>query len=318
MSLSGKSTTDLGRRRYDSEILEPLVGLSPVNIHDLIALRESSAEALLHFQRSSDGEIEIVDEILFTEDGSIRLRLYIPRSGYTGGLLWVHGGAFVLGSPEVDDDLCRHLALTHRLIIVSPDYRLAPEHPHPAAELDCYAAFTFLRNLVSEISEEATIVVAGASAGGALALETALSAISFDFKVERLMLAYPVVDSSLTSESMKKYESAPIFDGAHAQVMWDRYLGERDGNAWSNPLKNPNLQKLPLTLVITTENDPLRDEGLELVRSLLSAGVSVQALHIAGSYHAFDRFAPDSQLAKDFLFTFDHFLKRPLLIESNL
>jgi acetyl esterase/lipase len=306
------------RRRYDLEILEPLIGLSPTNIHDLMALRENSAEALSHFQRSSDDEVEIVDDTLLTEDGSIKVRYYIPRSGYTGGLLWIHGGAFVLGSPEVDDDLCRHLALTHKRLVLSPDYRLAPEHPYPAAERDCYASFVLLRNIIFELSEESTIVVAGASAGGALALETALSAISFGFEVERLMLAYPVVDSSLSTESMKKYESAPIFDGAHAQIMWERYLGARNREVWNNPLKNPNLNKLPLTLVITTENDPLRDEGLELVRSLLSSGVSVQALHIAGSYHAFDRFAPNSQLAKDFRSTLDHFLKRELLVESNL
>jgi len=307
-----------GRRQYDSEILEPLIGLAPADSNDLDSLRENSAESLSHFHRASDDEVEIVDEILLTDHGSLRMRMYMPRSGYTGGLLWIHGGAFVLGSPEVDDDLCRHLALTHQRLVLSPDYRLAPEHHYPAAEQDCQAAFSFLSSLISELGEKNPIAIAGASAGGALALETTLEAISLGSDVERLILIYPVVDSALDSESMGKYESAPIFDGAHARLMWQRYLGETQRRTRSSPMNHPILSKLPLTLIVTTEHDPLRDEGLDLIRALLSAGVSVQALHIAGSYHAFDRFAPQSQLAKEFVSALDNFLSRPLLVEADL
>lgn len=307
-----------GRRLYDSEVLEPLMGLAPANSSDLHSLRENSLESLSHFHRSSDEEVEIVDEILLTDYGSLRVRMYIPRAGYTGGLLWIHGGAFVLGSPEVDDDLCRHLALTHQRLVLSPDYRLAPEHHYPAAEQDCLSAFNFLRDVIIQMGDETPIAIAGASAGGALALETTLEAISSGFGVERLILIYPVVDSALESQSMEKYESALIFDGAHARLMWQRYLGDTSKNTWTSPMKHPILAQLPLTLIVTTEHDPLRDEGLELIRALLSSGVSVQALHIAGSYHAFDRFAPESKLAKEFLSTLDGFLSRPLLVEADL
>lgn len=319
MSLAQDTVESLkGRRQYDSEVLEPLIGLVPANSKDLDSLRENSLESLSHFYRSSDEEVEIVDEILLTDHGSLRVRMYIPRDGYTGGLLWVHGGAFVLGSPEVDDDLCRHLAVTHQRLVLSPDYRLAPEHHYPAAEKDCLSAFNFLRDLVMQMGDGAPIAIAGASAGGALALETTLEAISSGSQVERLLLIYPVVDSALESESMVKYESAPIFDGAHARLMWQRYLGDSRSSKWTSPMKHPTFSRLPLTLIVTTEHDPLRDEGLELIRALLSSGVSVQALHFAGSYHAFDRFAPESKLAKEFLSTLDNFLSRPLLVEADL
>lgn len=306
------------RRQYDSEILQPIVGLAPANSSDLHSLRENSLEVLSHFYRTSDDEIEIVDEILLTDHGSLRVRMYIPRAGYIGGLLWIHGGAFVLGSPEVDDDLCRHLALTHKRFVLSPDYRLAPEHLYPAAKLDCLSAFNFLRGLIMQIGDDTPIAIAGASAGGALALETALEALLLGSEVERLILVYPVVDSALESASMAKYESAPVFDGVHARLMWQRYLGDTRRNEWISPMTHPNLSRLPLTLIVTTEHDPLRDEGLDLIRALLSSGVSVQALHVAGSYHAFDRFAPESKLAKEFLSTLDSFLSRPLLIQADL
>lgn len=319
MSLTQDSVESLGARRlYDSEVLEPIFGLMPADSSDVHSLRENSLESLSHFHRTSDEEVEIVDEILLTDHGSLRMRMYIPRGGYMGGLLWVHGGAFVLGSPEVDDDLCRHLALTHRRLVLSPDYRLAPEHHYPAAEQDCLSAFNFLCGLLIQMGDGTPVAIAGASAGGALALETTLQAISSGSQVERLILIYPVVDSALESESMVKYESAPVFDGAHARLMWQRYLGDSRKGTWTSPMQHPILAQLPLTFIVTTEHDPLRDEGLELIRALLSSGVSVQALHIAGSYHAFDRFAPESRLAKEFLSTLDNFLSRPLLVEADL
>lgn len=319
MNLSQNAVeSPVGRRLYDSEILEPLIGLVPANSTDLNSLREKSVESLSHFYRSSDEEVEIVDEILLTDHGSLRVRMYVPRTGFTGGLLWVHGGAFVLGSPEVDDDLCRHLALTHHRLVLSPDYRLAPEHHYPAGEQDCLSAFNYLREVITQMGDQTPIAIAGASAGGALALETTLEALSAGSEVERLILIYPVVDSALESASMEKYESAPIFDGAHARLMWQRYLGDSLNSTWTSPLTHPILAHLPLTLIVTTEHDPLRDEGLELIRTLLSSGVSVHALHIAGSYHAFDRFAPESSLARELLSTLDSFLDRPLPVEADL
>ena len=306
------------RRRYDAEVLKPLIGAPTTDSGDLGALRENALESFAGFYRTSDDEVEITDEILLTEQGSLRVRLYIPRNGYTGGLLWVHGGAFVLGFPEVDDDICRHLAITHARLVLSPDYRLAPEHHYPAAEQDCQSAFNFLREMILDNHPMAPIAIAGASAGGALALETALQAIASGATVERLLLIYPVVDSALKSESMARYESAPIFDGEHARLMWQRYLGDTNRNSWISPIEHPMLELLPLTLVVTTEHDPLRDEGLDLIRSLLSSGVSVQALHFAGSYHAFDRLAPMSKMAKELLATLDSFLSRPLLVQVDL
>lgn len=299
---------------FDREAAMPLVGTKPVDFNDIQALREDAQMSLAKFERSSDEEVSIDDELLTVEQRELRVRTYRPRGSHHGGLLWIHGGAFTLGSPRIDDDICRHLALKHRRIVVSPDYRLSPEHIYPAAKEDCLAALSYLENILKESGQNQPIAIAGASAGGNLALETALAVASTSLNLERLILVYPVVDPSLNTESMRKYESAPIFTAAHNRVMWDRYLTENPENLkWHSPLSHPQLDTLPLTLVVTTEHDPLRDEGLELVRTLISAGVSVHGVHVAGSFHAFDRFAPDSGLARYFMAELDSFMSRELL-----
>jgi len=305
--------------KLDPEVAAPLLDLAPTNFQDVETLRSEANQNLGKFIRSSDEEVVIVNEYLDVNGAKLRVRIYSPKKGYEGGLLWIHGGAFTLGSPEIDDDLCRRLALKHMRIVISPDYRLSPEFPYPAAKEDCLAAFDFLEHLAQEDDEKAPISIAGASAGGQLALEVALEVSNRSSKFDRLVLLYPVVDHSLNTESMKSYDSAPIFSGAHNVVMWQRYLTNNPSKSpWRSPLQHQNLNRLPLTLIVTTEHDPLRDEGLELLRILLSLGVSAQGIHVAGAYHAFDRFAPESKLSRDLLDEIDNFFERDVPFEIEL
>jgi acetyl esterase len=187
---------------------------------------------------------------------------------------------------------------------------LAPEHPYPAAENDCRAAFAWLRRECPPGGGTARrAAIAGASAGGHLALAVAIDEVRAGRKVDRLFLAYPVVVPDL-APSHSRYLSAPVFDGRQAQLMWQRYLG-RDGDAVVPLLLDDALAALPFTFVITVEHDPLRDGGLELVRRLIGAGVSVQSQHVAGAFHAYDRFAPTSELARQFRYNLAAFLERP-------
>lgn len=318
--MPGLTSSDPRRppRTYDAELLAARDTVPIADPNDVDAMRRTTENHFAGFRRCSDTEVSITDVQVGTSFGSLTLRCYTPQGPLRGGLLWMHGGAFVLGHPDIDDDLCYDFALGHHLLVVSPDYRLAPEHPYPAAEQDCLAAWSWLRaGLAARDFRWRAPSIAGASAGGNLALRTALQVIASGESVDRLVLAYPVVDSELAGVSIARYASAPVFDSQQAHRMWKRYLADGDPRLWPSPLKDENLRQLPLTFIMTAEHDPLRDEGLELVRILLSAGVSVQALHVAGTFHAYDRFAPASSLAAQFRRSVAEFLERPAPVAAD-
>lgn len=302
-------------RRYDPELLGARATLPVVDAHDVAGQRRATAESFRHFRRRSDPDVTITDHR--PDTSGVRLRVYEPSHPVRGGLLWVHGGAFVLGAPEDDDDICRDLAATHQLLVVSPDYRLAPEQPWPAAEEDCAAALDWLDARLSDAGVTAAPGVGGASAGGSLALRTALDAVAAGRALDRLVLTYPVVDITLGSGSMARYAKAPVFDGEQAHLMWGRYLTAATPSRWRRPLTDPHLGALPLTMVLTTEHDPLRDEGLQLAMALLSAGVSVEVVNLAGTFHAFDRFAAESEPARRLRRTVSEFLGRPSPVAAD-
>ncbi|RKS75538.1 acetyl esterase/lipase [Motilibacter peucedani] len=310
-------------RRYDTELLAGRDRLLEVDPDaDLATHRAALAEAMAHFARESDDEVETRDVTVAGEGRPLRLRVHEPRAGVTGGLLWLHGGAFSLGEPGVDDDLCQELAVRHGLLVAAPDYRLAPEHPFPAAERDAAVALSWLqRELAATVAADAPsprrLVVAGASAGGSLALRTTLHAVAAGSEVERLVLVYPVVHDRQDSGSMRRYTTAPVFDSEQAELMWDRYRGPAASGPWPSPLLDDRLPLLPHTLVLLAEHDPLRDEELELVRALLDARVPVHARLAAGTYHAYDRFAPQSRAAAELWREVHEFLARPPLAPAE-
>ena len=306
-------------RRYDAELLASREAMVKIEPDELESHRIATREAMQRFVRDSNDSVESKVVTLPAEGGSLPVRVHSPRTDVTGGLLWLHGGAFSLGDPHMDDDICQDIAARHRLLVVAPAYRLAPEHPFPAAELDCQFALDWLQRRVVEsvAGGESRLVIAGASAGGALALRTALQAIAGGVEIDRLLLAYPVVDPHQSSSSMRRYSSAPVFDAGQAKLMWHRYLAGGSGDSWPSPLQDTRLRLLPLTLVLLAEHDPLRDEGLDLVKALLNSGVSVHARLAAGTYHAYDRFAPDSLAAEHFRRDMDEFLSQPRLVAAN-
>lgn len=301
-------------RRYDPELLSSRGKPRELDPEDIQAHRAAIAEDFADFRRPSDSKVAIADIEIGPAGESLRLRTYTPAAGARGTLLWLHGGAFAVGSPAMDDDLCCDIAARHALLVAAPDYRLVPEHPFPAAEHDCMQALSWLARSLPAADG---VSIAGVSAGGALALRTCLEAVGTGQRVDRLVLTYPVVDPSMSTHSMRRYRTAPVFDAGQAELMWRRYLGGRDTGTWPMPLRDSRLGSLPMTLVITTEHDPLRDEGMALTMALLNEGVSVQALHIAGAYHAFDRYAPDSSLARQLKTAVIEFLARPLPVIAD-
>lgn len=226
------------------------------------------------------------------DDGS-ELELRIHRSGSSdGAVLWLHGGGMFLGAAWCDDVRSRELADEVGATVVVPDYRLAPEHPHPAPLEDC------LRALEWTAERFERVVVAGASAGGGLAAAVALRARDAGGPaVAAQHLYYPMLDDRPTV-SRRELAETGVWDARLDALAWAAYLGGAPADAHAAPARADDLGGLPPAYIDTGELDLFRDEDVDYARRLAAAGVPVE-LHLErGAVHAFDVIAPDAALSR--------------------
>ena len=230
----------------------------------------------------------------------VPVREYRADSREGGVIAYFHGGGWVLGDLESHDALCRRLAQGSGATVVSVDYRKPPESPFPAALEDCYAVCQQISQQIGRSDHHRRLIVAGDSAGGNLAIATALKARQQQSSGESPKLAgqvliYPVLDAAMSSAS---YRSLADGFGLTRQTMawfWEQYTGPAGAAARQDPLASPlaaeDFADLPPTHVLTAEYDVLRDEGRELVRRLQAAGVPVSHHDQVGMLHGFVHFA---------------------------
>ncbi|WP_077211636.1 alpha/beta hydrolase [Bacillus dakarensis] len=224
--------------------------------------------------------------------GEIPVRIYTPQGqGPHPVLIYYHGGGWVIGDLDTVDVTCRLLTNKASCVVVSVDYRLAPEHKYPAAAEDSYAAAKWVAENAASIGVDPNrIAVGGDSAGGNLAAVVALMARdSGGPSICYQMLIYPVTNHS--------YETASYRDNAEGYFLtkdsmvwfWNHYLREEaDGkNPYASPLLAEDLSGLPPALVLTAEFDPLRDEGEAYAARLKEAGVEVESTRYNGMIHGF-------------------------------
>jgi acetyl esterase/lipase len=182
-------------------------------------------------------------------------------------------------------------SLMHQCVVVSVDYRLAPEHPFPAGPEDCYAGLLWVAANAEELGVDLDrLVVTGGSAGGALTAAVALMARDRGGPhIAYQALRIPVTDDRLVTPSYLASADAPGFNKAGVEGMWLHYLGEAADREKTSPYAAParaeDLSGLPSAFVQTNGLDPLRDEGLEYASRLLAAGVPVEIYNAPGSYH---------------------------------
>jgi acetyl esterase/lipase len=236
------------------------------------------------------------------DDHSVPLRIYRPEAVIEGRcLVYIHGGAFVMGDLEFEDERCFLIARDAGCVIVSVDYRLAPEHPFPLPLEDCYSALRWVADEAEALGVEARrIGVGGCSAGGALAASTAiLSRERSGPQLALQMLLCPVLDASLSRASVRALLSEE--DLRDCQLMWDRYLGRPRAEApeLASPSSYQDLAGLPPAYIQLAELDYLRDEGLAYAQRLVDAGVTVEAHLWPRVPHAFELFAPDARVSRE-------------------
>jgi len=282
-------------------------------------LSTEDARALYRGMRPVVAELPVhahKDLTIAGSQGEIPIRIYTPEGdGPFGILVNFHGGGWVIGDLDTADAICRQMATLAGVIVVSVDYRIAPEAPYPAAVIDAYEATQWVADHMNELNGNGKLGVTGESAGGNLAAVVSLKARDTGGpKINFQCLLYPVTDCDLERSSYRDNGEGYILETKTMQWFWDSYCPDptQRGDAYASPLRAEDLSHLPPALIITAEFDPLRDEGAAYGDALDAAGTEATVLMCEGLVHDFMAMAAVFECAKGPLQTTISALKQHL------
>ena len=269
-------------------------GAPPLNAMPLAEARQTLNALFIPEQKEAIHKVE--DRKIPGPGGyQLPIRIYTPDAkGQLPVLIFFHGGGWVLGDIESHDSVCRELANKVGCIVVSVDYRLAPEHKFPTAPEDCYAATKWVAlNAAAFGGDPSRIAVGGDSAGGNLA--AAVAQMAADRGAPGLtyqMLIYPVTNHAFDTPSYKENADGYLLTRDMMQWFWQQYLtSDEDGkNAYASPMQAREVRRAAPAFVMTAEFDPLRDEGEAYGERLKKEGVSVECKRYDGAIHGFFSF----------------------------
>jgi acetyl esterase/lipase len=299
---------------YDPELSAVLAVLraaqqQPLRPDTLAALREQAAAMRLPDDvLRRDGSVVLTERMIPGPPGAPDLPVLILRpagaQGTGPGVFHTHGGGMVLGDRRTGADEIATWVGELGLVAVSVDYRLAPEHPHPAPVEDCYAGLAWTAAHADELGiDPARLVIAGASAGGGLAAATAL--LSRDRggpSLRHQILMGPMLDDRGITPSSRETNGEAVWDRTSNQVCWTALLGGSCGgpdvSPYAAPARADDLSGLPAAYIDVGAAEIFRDEAIDFAARLGRAGVSVE-LHVwAGGFHGFEGMAPQAAVSR--------------------
>jgi acetyl esterase/lipase len=220
-------------------------------------------------------------------------------------VLWMHGGGYVIGSPEVEAMGSSRLARDLGVVVVSPDYRLAPEHPFPAALDDCMTTLVWMRANAEELGiDPDRIAVVGASAGGGLAAAVAQRGHDEGIALRAQVLVYPMLDDRAVLRDDDAGRGRFLWTPANNRFGWTSYLGREprmsDAPEYAAPARRTNLTGLPPAWVGVGDLDLFYDENVDYAEKLRASGVPCELVTVPGMYHGADGLAPKARSMQDF------------------
>jgi acetyl esterase len=283
-----------GKMPIDPQIQAVMDQVAALNLppHYEVGAVQARANAALRPRAPGPEVASVVDRSVPGPDGDVPVRVYTPEGvGPFPVLVYIHGGGMVIGTLDTSDGSCRHLCDKVGCVVVSVDYRLAPEHTFPAAPEDCYAVTKWVAENSSEIAADPSrIAVGGESAGGNLAAAVALMTRDRGGPTVLLqVLLYPMTSDDFDSASY--HENAEGYSLTRTTMMWywDQYLGSKADvtNPYAIPASSTNLKGVAPAIVLTAEFDPLRDEGEAYAKQLSAAGVNTTCTRYDGVIHGF-------------------------------
>jgi acetyl esterase/lipase len=291
---------------YDPELAQMLEFLpdTSLTISNPAEARKSFLEMTTSMNADLDESRVVIENRLIAgpqDAPDVPVRIYTPENQSTEvpGLLHIHGGGFVIGNLESEHGSCLAWCRNLGVVVVSVDYRLAPETPYPGPLEDCYAALQWTSDNSAQLHiDPSRLALIGLSAGGGLCAATALLArdrggppICFQY------LGIPELDDRLQTTSMQQFVDTPMWNRPNAELSWDYYLGDQyqrgadDVPCYAAPARADDLSGLPPAYVSTMEFDPLRDEGVEYALKLMRAGVATELHSFPGTFHGSSLFS---------------------------
>ena len=268
------------------------------------------AAALMRFGKGKDiANLDCEEQFIPSIDDApaIRTRIYRPKNNQSDtplpGLLFLHGGGYAFGIPEMSTADYQALIETRACVIVAPDYRKSLEAPYPAAINDCYSALMWMKNNALALGiRQDQLIVMGQSAGGGLTAAVSLMARDRgEVNIAFQMPLYPMIDDR-TSTGSAKDNNAPVWSSRHNMIAWDLYLSgqsKKDLPIYAAPARAINFSGLPPTVTFVGALDPFRDETLEYVERLTAAGIPVACQVFDGCYHAFDVVGANTKIGRE-------------------
>jgi len=290
------------------DVLRTAVEQVPPNLPTLSAARQRKLHHA-NLRAIPDAMLELLDWEDLTvpgldQDPPVPVRVYQPRRREVAeapSLLYLHGGGMWTGSIAIEHAFAARLCVDLEAVVMSVDYRLAPEHPYPAGLRDCSAALTHLGGgLLPEI-DPTRVAIFGTSAGGGLALATALRARDESGPRACVVMAiYPMIDDDgATASSHQVVDVGPVvWDRAANLQGWDWYLAGAEADGYAAPARAADLRDLPPVFMDVGELDLFRDETLTFAGRLAAAGNPVELHLYPGAFHGCDAMLPDSPLSR--------------------
>ena len=315
--------------RLDPELAGPLETFLSLtgggfNLHDIPAARKRRNE----LAAAQMAKAPIIEGITSEDrqvpgpkgDPDVFVRIYQPtdRPAKLPALVWIHGGGYVVGTVEQDDLLAKHWSKAVNCVIASVEYRLAPEHPHPAPVEDCYAALKWFAAHAGEFGVDTSrIAIGGASAGAGLAAGLALlTRDRGEIELAYQLLIYPMLDDRNIEQASETALDTYVWTRENNLLGWRAYLGREPGGAdvsqYAAAARATDLSGLPPAYIPIGDLDLFLDENIDYARRLLAAGVPTELHVYPGGFHGFDGMAPRAELAQRFHADRDQALKRIL------
>jgi acetyl esterase/lipase len=312
----------------DPEIKNPikmmLSQMPPTNFNDLPAARAASKQ-MMAMMKSRMPEVPGViteDRIIPGPKKSpgVAVRIYRPQkpAGLLPALLWIHGGGYMLGDIDQEDFNAKQFTLAGGCVVVSVEYRLAPEFPYPAPLEDCYAALKWLSTHADDLKiDHSRIAVGGASAGGGLAAGLAILARDrAEVKVMFQLLVYPMINDCNIAPAAGNLPDTIFWTRESNLIGWRSYLGCEPGgkeiSCYAAAYRATNLEGLPPAYITVGDIDLFAREDIDYAGRLIAAGVPAELHVYPGGCHAFDMLLPAADISTRFTADIRRALKRAL------
>jgi len=273
------------------------------SIPDIVQRRATVTQLLAAIEIPPNPNVTSEDRMVPGPDGApdIKVRIYRPTdaTGTLPGIYFIHGGGMILGDIDGEDAVATQICERVDAVVVSVEYRLAPEHPYPAPVEDCYAGLVWMARHAGELRfDPERLAVYGGSAGGGLTIATSMLARDRGFPALRFQMPiYPMIDDRNETPSSHEITDIGLWDRAGNIEAWKWYLGDGKPDQYAAPARAEDLTGLPPTFIDVGTVDLFRDEDITFAMRLMQAGVPTE-LHVnPGAYHAAEVFAPECDLS---------------------